>query len=65
MDSSAPHDARGMIRGEPAIESVRGGSASTGLQRKYARKLVTEPRTRYAIASEAPVQYGLPRCQSG
>src|SRR5712691_1966092 len=65
MDSSAPQDKRGMICGEPAIDSVRGGSASTGLHTKYARSRVTAPRNRYAIAFDALVQYGLPMRQPG
>src|SRR5947208_15464082 len=55
IDSSAPHEARVMIAGEPAIASLRGGRPETELQTKYARNLATRPRNRYAIRSDGPV----------
>src|SRR5918912_2007366 len=60
IDSSAPQPARGISFGEPAIDRLRTGNASTVLQTKYARRRVTRPCSRYSIRFDAQVQYGLP-----
>src|SRR6266550_2449174 len=49
-----------MIGGEPATESVRVGPLAAEVRTKYARSRLTPRAARYSIASEGPVQYGLP-----
>src|SRR3954469_3668453 len=67
MDSSAPHSARRMmlVRAARAVVGRRSGAglAAGSLQRKYARRRVTEPAVRYWMESAGPVQYGLPNFQ--
>jgi hypothetical protein len=52
-----------MIPGRVARAGARRASCSTELRMKNARSRVTSPLSLYSIASESPVQYGLPSFQ--